>query len=153
MTLRSLLAKGLAAGAAGTTALNAVTYADMALRGRAPSELPQHAVESAMRSIGQDVPGEGETRQHRLDGLAALSGIMVGLGIGAVAGLAGPVLRRLPLGLGAVVVGGAAMAATDVPTALSGLSDPREWSAADWLSDAVPHLGYGVATAWTLRAM
>ncbi|MGI8900330.1 MAG: hypothetical protein ACR2HA_05280 [Nocardioides sp.] len=36
---RSVLA-GVAAGAAGTTALNAVTYLDMAIRGRGTSSTP-----------------------------------------------------------------------------------------------------------------
>lgn len=39
MTRRFL--HGLAAGAAGTTALNAVTYLDMALRGRPASTTPE----------------------------------------------------------------------------------------------------------------
>jgi hypothetical protein len=34
----------LLAGAAGTAALNAVTYADMAVRGRAASQTPQRSV-------------------------------------------------------------------------------------------------------------
>jgi uncharacterized membrane protein len=37
------------------------------------------------------------------------------------------------------------MAATDVPVAALGVSDPRGWSAADWAADAVPHLAYGAA--------
>jgi hypothetical protein len=37
--------------------------------------------------------------------------------------------------------------------AATGLTDPRSWSLADWLSDAVPHVAYGVVTAWTLRTI
>ena len=44
------------------------------------------------------------------------------------------------------------MLASDVPLAALGVSDPRRWSAADWVSDAVPHLVYGVTTHATLAA-
>jgi hypothetical protein len=36
--------RGVAAGAAGTTALNAVTYLDMVLRGRGASSTPEESV-------------------------------------------------------------------------------------------------------------
>jgi hypothetical protein len=147
------IGRGLAAGAAGTTALNAVTYADMALRGRSESELPQKAVETVTHRAGLEVPGEGETRQNRVSALGALSGLTAGLGIGAVAGLFGPVLRRLPTPLGGVLLGAAAMAATDTPMIAMGLTDPKKWSSTDWLSDAVPHVAYGVVTAATLKAL
>jgi hypothetical protein len=147
------LFRGIAAGAAGTTALNAVTYADMAVRGRGASEMPQRSVEVLAQRAGREVPGDGEVREHRLDGLGALSGIGAGLGIGAVAGCLAPVLVRLPAGFAGLLVGGAAMAATDAPMAKLGLSDPTSWSATDWLSDVVPHLAYGLVTVWTLRAL
>jgi hypothetical protein len=146
-------AAGLAAGAAGTTALNAVTYADMALRGRPASEMPQKAMELLTSRLGVGIPGDGDARQHRLEGLGALSGIGTGLAVGAAVGLLKPVLRRLPLGISAVTIGAAAMAGSDVPMAGLGLTDPRTWSTADWLSDLLPHLAYGIATGWTLRAL
>jgi hypothetical protein len=37
--------------------------------------------------------------------------------------------------------------------AVLGVSDPRTWSAADWISDVVPHLAYGVVTYVTLAAL
>ena len=37
--------RGAAAGAAGTTALNVVTYLDMAIRGRPASDTPERSVE------------------------------------------------------------------------------------------------------------
>lgn len=151
--LVSAVLKGMAAGAAGTTALNAATYVDMAARARPSSEMPQQAVESIASKSGHDVPGEGDERTNRLSGLGALSGIATGVGIGAVAGLLSPLLSRLPVGASAVLLGGAAMAGSDVPLAKLGLTDPGTWSAPDWLSDAGPHLAYGLATAWTLRAL
>jgi hypothetical protein len=39
--------KGAMAGAAGTTALNAVTYMDMVVRGRGASSTPEQVVEDA----------------------------------------------------------------------------------------------------------
>ncbi|HSK58919.1 MAG TPA: hypothetical protein VK935_07695, partial [Actinomycetospora sp.] len=46
----------------------------------------------------------------------------------------------------------AAMAATDLPLARLGVSDPRRWGAADWAADALPHLVYGVTTHAVLAA-
>jgi hypothetical protein len=144
--------RGLAAGAAGTTALNAATYADMALRGRGESDMPQRAVEQLAHQVGQEIPGQGDTRRHRLDGLGSLSGIATGVGLGAVASVLGPVLRRLPVPVSGVLLGALAMGATDASMTKLGLTDPKSWSTTDWLSDAVPHLAYGLAAAWTLQA-
>jgi hypothetical protein len=141
---------GAAAGAAGTAALNAATYLDMTIRGRSASDTPQRTVD---KLAGSAVPGEGETRDNRLTGLGSLSGIVTGVGIGAAFG----VLRRLglrpPTLIGGTVVGLAAMAATDSSMASMGISDPRTWSAADWLADLLPHLAYGLVTYGTLRAL
>ncbi len=52
-----------------------------------------------------------------------------------------------------LVIGAAAMAGTDVPMAALGVSDPRTWAAKDWLSDAVPHLAYGLVTAAVVRGL
>jgi hypothetical protein len=142
--------RGAAAGAAGTTALNAVTYLDVAVRGRAPSGTPDRTVEALAERTGHPVPGAGETREHRLTGLGALSGIATGVALGAVLGLLRAAGLRLPPGLGAPLVGAAAMAATDLPMARLGVSDPGTWSAGAWLSDAVPHLAYGAVTCATL---
>jgi hypothetical protein len=144
---------GAAAGAAGTTALDAATYLDMALRGRPASETPQQTIEKLADRADVAVPGEGDTRSNRVSGLGSLSGLATGVGIGAAFGL----LRRLgvrpPLPLGAALVGLGAMAATDGSMAALKISDPRTWSAADWLSDLVPHLVYGAVTYATLQAL
>ena len=152
-TIARALAQGVAAGAAGTTTLYVVTYADMAVRGRGSSELPERSVDALAQRAGVRIPGAGDTRQHRTEGVAALLGIATGLTAGVAAGLAGPVLRRLPLSLAAVAVGGLAMAGSDLPLTRLRLTDPRTWSTADWLSDAIPHLAFGAATVWTLREM
>ncbi|MFI7598146.1 hypothetical protein [Actinoplanes sp. NPDC049681] len=147
------LAAGAAAGAAGTTALNAVTYLDMAVRGRPASSTPERSVEAIAERAGLSVPGEGETRDNRLGGIGALSGIATGVAVGALfGGLRAFGLRPGPL-LGTVLVGLSAMAATDSSMARLGISDPRSWSAADWLSDLVPHLAYGAVVSTTLEAL
>lgn len=147
------LVRGALAGAAGTTALNAVTYLDMSLRARPSSSLPEQAVEKVSEQAGHPVPGEGAQRENRLQGLGSLSGIATGIGIGTAAGLLGPLISRLPGLVGGALLGGAAMAATDAPMARMGLTDPKQWSAADWASDALPHLAYGVVTQAALRRL
>jgi hypothetical protein len=141
------LLKGTLAGAAGTTALNAVTYLDMACRGRPASSAPEDAVERLAARLGTDVPGEGGRRENRVAGMAPLLGIATGVGAGAAYGALRGAGLRLPLPAGAVLVGAAAMAAAD--TAMAGLrvSDPRTWSSADWCADVLPHLVYGLVTA------
>jgi uncharacterized membrane protein len=78
--------RGAVAGAAGTTALNAVGYADMALRGRPASSVPAWVAEQLTRRVGETILGNGEERQNRLEGLGALAGIATGAGVGALAG-------------------------------------------------------------------
>ena len=34
-----------------------------------------------------------------------------------------------------------------------GITDVRDWTAKDWITDVVPHLAYGVVTAGTWRAL
>jgi hypothetical protein len=139
------LARGCAAGAAGTTALNAVSYLDMALRGRPSSGAPQAVVDKITTKAGLRIP-DGEERDNRLSGLGALAGIAVGVGTGAAMALlhrAG--LRPHPC-LGGVLTGALAMTLTDAPMAALGVSDPRTWSPADWTADALPHLAYGLVT-------
>jgi len=148
--LKALL-RGAAAGAAGTTALNAVTYLDMALRARPASETPQHAVDKIADRSGHPVPGSGEEKENRLGGLGPLAGIATGVGVGAAAGLLRPILGRLPTLVGATLLGAAAMAGSDVPLAKLGLTDPATWSSVDWLSDVVPHFAYGLVTCTTLK--
>jgi hypothetical protein len=144
------LRRGFLAGAAGVTALNAVTYADMVWRGRPASTTPEDSVERIADMIGQPIPGDDEIRPNRLTGLAALSGIATGVGIAVALNLVG-VTKWVPRALGPLFIGGAAMAATDTSMARLGVSDPRKWSPSDWLADAVPHLAYGLVTWSALR--
>jgi hypothetical protein len=144
--------RGAAAGAAGATALNAVGYLDMAWRGRAASSTPEQAVEKLAELAGHPIEGSGDTRQNRLIGLGALSGIATGVGVGSVFGFLRPIVLRLGPVFGPLLIGGAAMAASDIPLVKLGLTDTKDWSSTDWASDIVPHLAFGVATYATLAA-
>jgi hypothetical protein len=143
----------MAAGAAGTAALNAATYVDMTLRGRASSSTPEKTVEAIEERLPVSVPGTGETRENRVSGLASLTGIATGIGVGAVFGALHRAGLRPPAPAGAALVGLAAMASTDVSMARLRVSDPRGWSAADWLSDLLPHLVYGAVTYAVVQAL
>ena len=147
------LGAGLAGGAAGTAALNATTYLDMAIRGRGSSSAPQKMVEKLADKASVDIPGDGPTRQNRLSGLGPLSGLAVGLGVGTVVGAAESLTGSRSLVATGVAAGALAMASTDASMAALGVSRPSSWSAADWISDAVPHIAYGVVAAAVTRAI
>lgn len=149
--MRELL-RGAAAGAAGTTALSAVTYADMAWRGRPASSTPQQSVEKLAKISGTTIPGEGETRQNRVSGLGSLMGLVTGVAVGGAYGFSRAVGIRPPTWLGALLVGAGAVAGSSTPMTAMGITDPRKWSAASWASDIVPHIAYGVVTAATYAA-
>ncbi|WP_433506976.1 hypothetical protein ACQP04_11170 [Pseudonocardia halophobica] len=140
------LLNGVTAGAAGTTALNVVSGADAVLRARPASRAPEQLVAAVADRAGVEVPGGPSERRNRLAALGPLAGSATGLVVGAVAGGLRAAGLRLPTVVGGPLLGAAAMIATDGPLALTRVSDPRTWSAADWTADALPHLAYGVAT-------
>lgn len=140
--------RGVAAGAAGTVALNVTTYADMAFRGRPSSEIPAMVAGKLAERAGVDL-GEGEAAQNRKSGLGALTGYVVGLGVGAAYGLIRPRLGEVSVPRAGAVLGLAAMAGSDVPATALGTTNPAEWSAGSWISDLVPHFAYGLVTAAT----
>ena len=147
------LLRGAAAGATGTTVLNTVTYLDMTARGRGTSSTPEQTVEKLAEKAHVEIPGEGDTRDNRVSGLGPLTGIVAGVGVGALAGLARALgFRPNPL-VGGLVAGVGALVAANGPMAALGISDPRTWSATDWAADVVPHLAYGFATHSTLSAL
>lgn len=148
----SRLAKGVLAGAAGTAMLNAVTYLDVAARGRPPSSVPEQDVERLAERAGVSL-GQHETADARRSGLGALLGYVTGFGVGVLYGAAAPVLGRLPRPLSAALVGAGAMAATDASSAWLGTTDPRSWGPQDWVADIVPHLAYGAGVVVTYHAL
>jgi hypothetical protein len=147
------LLRGAAAGATGVTALNTATYVDMIVRGRPASSTPQDTVEKLSDETGFDVPGEGDERDNRVEGLAPLLGIATGVGVGLLLGGARGLGWRPRLLTEAVAATGIALIAANAPMTALGISDPRSWSKTDWVADVLPHVAYGLVTAATLRAM
>jgi hypothetical protein len=139
--------RALVAGAAGTTALNATTYLDMALRARPASNTPEQSVQK-LADVTHVGLGEGEKAQNRKAGIGPLLGYATGLGVAVGYSF---VLRRLgrrpPWPVSAVTLTALAMVAANVPMVATGVTDPRRWSPTDWAADVVPHLAYGTATA------
>lgn len=141
---------GAAAGAAGTTALNATTYLDMIVRGRPSSSTPEKTVEALSETTHVPVPGEGDTRDNRVSGLGPMTGLLAGVGTGAllgalrVAGMARGV--RASTGVATLV----ALVGTNGPMTVLGVTDPRTWPLSSWVSDLVPHVAYGAVTAAVL---
>ncbi|HET7531011.1 MAG TPA: hypothetical protein VFJ98_08645 [Mycobacteriales bacterium] len=147
---RSLLtgaAHGAAAGLAGTAALNAVSYLDMAVRARPASQTPEQSVEELSRRAGIEIAGTPEERSHRIAGLAPLLGTAAGVATGVVIGalrsrgVAGSRGRLAALSFGIVMLAG------NAPMTLLKITDPRSWSASDWAADVVPHVAYAVVAA------
>lgn len=155
MTTRSLgrsALRGAAAGAAGTTALNAATYLDMLLRARPASSTPQETVQKGTAALGVTVPGVGEDQENRTSALGALTGLATGVGVGAAYGLVRGLGLRPSVVVGAALTATAALVAANGPMAALGVSDPRDWSTADWAADVVPHAVYGLVTALTFSS-
>lgn len=151
--LRNMLL-GMAAGAAGTAALNIATYLDMTIRGRASSGVPAQVVETLAEEA--DIPlkaseEEEEAAQNRTSGAGALLGYDTGLGIGAAYGLLRPQLASVPRPAAGAGLGLAAMLASDLPATLLGVTNPKEWSVSSWVSDIVPHMAYGLVAAMVMH--
>ncbi len=150
--VRGLLC-GAAAGAAGTTALNATTYLDMVARGRPASSAPEDTVEKLADITSISIPGDEDARHNRVAGLGPLTGLAAGVGVGVVLGLARSLgLRPGPTSTGLVATIGALIGTNGPMTAL-GITDPRIWAAKDWVSDLVPHAAYGAVTAAVVCAL
>ncbi len=141
--------RGALAGAAGVTALNAATYADMALRGRRASRTPEESVERLTDKAGIDLPGGPVERDSRISGVGALSGISAGVAVGAAYGLVQSWGVRPGRGTATLLLTVAAMVAGNGPLTMLKVSDPRQWSPGDWAADVLPHLAYGLVTAAT----
>ena len=144
--------RGAAAGAAGTTALNAVTYLDMVGRGRGTSSTPEQTVEALAGKVHVQIPGDEETRSNRVQGLGPLTGLVAGIGVGVLAGLARAAGFRTPPLVGTALTTVGVLVASNGPMTVLGVTDPRTWSTTDWVSDVVPHLAYAAVVRTTLDA-
>jgi hypothetical protein len=148
--LRGVL-HGAAAGAAGTTALDAATYLDMAVRGRPTSSTPEDTVEKLSEKSHVPVPGQGEQRANRVAGLGPLIGLVAGVGVGGLLGLVRAAGWRPGLAAGSLAAAVGALLGSNGPMTVLGVTDPRSWAPGDWVGDLVPHLAYGVVTAAVLQ--
>jgi hypothetical protein len=144
--------RGASAGAAGTTALNAVTYLDMVGRGRGTSSTPEQTVEALAEKAHVQIPGDEETRSNRVQGLGPLTGLVAGIGVGVLAGLARAAGFRTPPLVGTALTTVGVLVASNGPMTVLGVTDPRTWSTTDWVSDVVPHLAYAAVVRTTMDA-
>ena len=144
---------GAAAGAAGTTALNMLSYVDMAARGRPASSTPETTVEKLSEVAHVPIPGDEDSRENPISGLGPFTGQRAGVGIGAALGLCRAAGWRPGLGVGTAVATVGAMVGTSGPMTLLGVTDPRTWPAKSWIVDIVPHLAYGAVTAAILERL
>lgn len=145
--------RGAAAGAAGTTALNAVTYLDMVRSARPTSSTPEQTVEALSEKTGVPVPGQGEERANRVAGLGPLTGLVAGVGTGALLGLARGAGWRPGLLVSTLAASVGALLTSNGPMTVLGVTDPRTWNAEAWISDIVPHVAYGAITASVLHEL
>ena len=148
--LPGLLIGGVA-GAAGTTALNVITYLDIAVRGRPASTTPERTVEALARLFHLTVPGTGDVLANRLAGLGALTGYAAGIGMGLILGLAYSLGWRPSLVIATLTATALALIGTNGPIIALGVTDPRTWGVVGWISDLIPHFGYGLVTALVLH--
>ncbi len=148
-----ILARGLAAGAVGTTVLDAVSHLDVLWRGRSARTTPERVVGALAARLGRDVPGAGTVREHRRTALGALGHVATGLGVGVLASAGRSAGVRFSGPAGALVTGAVVMAAAEGPAAALGVTDARARDAADWAAGAVPHLAYGAAVQGVLAAV
>jgi len=147
------VASGAAAGAAGVTALNAVTYLDMVTRARPASSTPEESVRKLSEKTGISVPGNDDQRSNRVAGLGPLLGIGTGVMAGVVLGVARGIGWRPNAVVGTFAATGVALLAGNAPMTLLHVTDPRKWSASGWISDLVPHLAFGVVASSVLRSL
>lgn len=146
------LVAGAIAGAAGATALNVVSYADMSVRGRSAGG-PEATAEAVASAAGTDVPGDGQEAKDRAAGLGNIAGIAVGVGVGAITGVLRIYHVKIPKYLAPFVSGLAAMAISDgVKTGLK-VTDPRSWDAKSVAADALPHFAYGLVQSAALHRL
>lgn len=154
---------GATAGAVGTAVLNTVTYLDMAVRDRPSSTVPAETAEQATDLVGMTLEADSDDRsdedeqpkgQNRKQAVGTLMGYLTGYGVGAVYGMLRPgPLASVPRSVAGVGIAMAATVATVAPYGALGVSDPRDWPAKSWVTDIVPHLCFGWATATVFDAL
>jgi hypothetical protein len=153
MNALSRMVLGKLAGLAGTASLDAVTYLDMAIRGRPPSELPDKMVRKLAELAGCEEfakPAEeldDRARQQRA-GIAALLGYADGAGSGVLFGLVRPYIRGIPCFWAGIGLAGFTALMSEGLAAKLGQTDPSSWPASAWIEDIVPRCVYGWVTCY-----
>ena len=132
---------GLAAGMAGTAVLNATTYADMAVRNRPPSHLPDEVVQEFA-----NMAGIGRLDEHRREGLGMLMGYADGFSTGVLFGILRPHMRAVPWYAMAAGMTIFTMALSEGTATALGKTNPATWGASKWIAGLIPRFLYGCAT-------
>jgi hypothetical protein len=154
MGLLRSAALGKIAGCAGTLALDVTTYLDMLVRGRPASDVPAELVKKVAEAAGiAALIGDDDAARNRRGAAGTLLGYANGLTVGAAFGMVRPAMRGVPSLVAALAVGGAAMAVADVPMVRGGVTDPKTWGTAGWLTDILAHVVYGVAVVVVFDAI
>ena len=157
MSARSMI-HGTLAGAAGTAALNAATYADMAVRGRPPSELPKKMIKEFAQRAGVTQlrkPDDelSEEQRNQETALGALLGYVDGIGAGALFGLMRPAMRDVSWFWAGRALGAfTGLLSEGIATAMH-QTNPAKWGVSGWLSDIVPRFVYGWTTCLTYEEL
>jgi hypothetical protein len=110
-------------------------------------------VERLAETAHVQIPGHGQERVNRVQALGALTGLAAGTGVGVLVGLARAAGFRPSRPVATLLVTGGVLVGTNGPMTVLGITDPRTWSAADWISDLAPHLAYGAVVATTMDAV
>lgn len=139
------VAQGIAAGSAGIAALEIASYVDQYRRARPASDSPTRLGRALADRAGIDL-GEGDAATNRASALGPLFGYTDGLLLGvAAAALSATPGRSTPAN--ALLLTAGAWLGSNGPLIALGLTDPREWTTEEWISDLIPHAAYGVTTA------
>ena len=88
------------------------------------------------------------SRMSRSGGMPLSASVAVGAALGLADDAVQGALGNVPAGVCGVLVGAAALVGANVPMVVLGITDPRSWSATDWVSDVVPHLAYGLVAGF-----
>jgi hypothetical protein len=118
--LTTRLLWGAVAGAAGATALNAVTYGDMLVRARASSSVPATVAGRLADRLGiapLASDNDSDAAKNRRSAAGALLGYGTGIGVGVAYGALRSTSGTDHLVRDGVLLGVAAMAMSDAPTA------------------------------------
>ena len=142
--------QGLAAGCVGLVALEMTSYLDQFVRARASSDSPTELGRRLADEADLDL-GVGEARTNRASALGPLAGYSDGLGLGVAWGLLAPTGANVAAGTALLATG--AWIGSNGPLLALGISDPRDWTRQEWLTDLWPHVAYGLATAVTVAVL